>query len=55
VTYVERAKQPDQLLARLADIAQELEQAPPFVAVDLLAEQKRLLAELRAQGIGPID
>jgi hypothetical protein len=52
VAYVERTKQPDELLARLAEIAREIEQAAPWLADDLVAEQRRLLAELRAQGIG---
>lgn len=42
----------DELLARLAEIAREIEQAPPWVIDDLVAEQKSLLAELRALGIG---
>lgn len=52
MTYVERSPQPDQLLARLSEIAQEIEHSPHWRADDLIEEQKKLLAQLRAQGLG---
>jgi hypothetical protein len=52
MAYVERSPQPDHLLARLAEIAQEIEHSPHWMADDLIEEQKKLLAQLRAQGIG---
>jgi hypothetical protein len=36
-----------QILNRLAQIAQELNSAPPWIQDSLIAEQQRLLAELR--------
>lgn len=36
-----------QILNRLAEIAQELNHAPPWIQDSLIAEQQRLLADLR--------
>jgi hypothetical protein len=49
--YFERARQPDRLVARLAEIEREIEHSPPWVIDDLVAEQQALLTELRGRGL----